>query len=197
MKGEKPVFPGRAPSFIYRHTDVAVLLPEKSNTQRSDSLSSLLPLASRCASSPMAPKSRKAAPPKEAEAPTAAAIPDAAESNERIIPSGNDWEPPKIMIKPREQLSLTDKELSEEFTKIMRADNPEAPKNIVRFSHKEKCFKLDAGVDQSDIDAAVHAHAASYGLGQRTVSIPSNQLGFIQLWHVQKSPVAATSVTES
>ena len=57
--------PGRRPPplFIDRHTDVAVLLPEKSNTQRSDSLSSLLPLASRCASSPMAPKSRKAAPP--------------------------------------------------------------------------------------------------------------------------------------
>ena len=49
------------------------------------------------------------------------------ESNERIIPGANDWEPAKIMIKPREQLQLTDKELQEEFTKILRADNPEAP----------------------------------------------------------------------
>ena len=47
---------------------------------------------------------------------------------------------------------LTDQELRR-FTKILRADNPEAPKNI-RFSHKEKSFKLEASIDQSEIHFA-------------------------------------------
>ena len=32
------------------------------------------------------------------------------DSNERLIPGANEWDPPKIMIRPREQLTLTDKE---------------------------------------------------------------------------------------
>jgi len=95
----------------------------------------------------MPPKGKK----KAVEAAPAAEEPAAAtgdEPNERIIPGANDWEPAKIMIKPREQLQMSDKDLSEEFTKILRADNPEAPKNIVRFSHREKTFKLDPAVDQ-------------------------------------------------
>ena len=43
------------------------------------------------------------------------------------------------------------KELAEEFTMVLRADNPEAPHNIVRFSHKEKMFKLDPSVDQLEL----------------------------------------------
>ena len=77
---------------------------------------------------------------------------------ERIIPGANDWEPPRIMIKPREQLQLTDKELNEEFTMVLRADNPEAPHNIVRFSNKEKCFKLDPAVDQLEVHFAQEGH---------------------------------------
>ena len=98
----------------------------------------------------MPPKKKKAP---EAEPPPAQAPVELTgdEPNERIIPGANDWEPAKIMIKPREQLQLSDKELQEEFTKILRADNPEAPKTIIRFSHKEKCFKLEPSVDQLEL----------------------------------------------
>ena len=99
----------------------------------------------------MAPKKSKK---QEADPPPAVAAPVEAsgeESNERYIPGASDWEPAKIMVRPREQLQLTEKELQEEFTKILRADNPEAPKTIIRFSHKEKVFKLDASVDQLEL----------------------------------------------
>ena len=98
----------------------------------------------------MAPKKKK--PVAEVEAPAAAEpMTPGLGDNERYIPGANDWEPAKIMIKPREQLLLTDKELQEEFTKILRADNPEAPKNIIRFSHKEKSFKLEPQVEQLEV----------------------------------------------
>jgi dynein intermediate chain 1 len=100
------------------------------------------------------PPKKKKAPDADAAPPPPAADGAVEESNERIIPGANDWEPAKIMIKPREQLPLTDKELQEEFTQVWRADNPEAPKTIVRFSHKEKCFKLDPSIDQSEIHFA-------------------------------------------
>ena len=98
----------------------------------------------------MAPKKSKK--PVEVEsAPVEAPPMTGEEPNERIIPGASEWEPAKIMTKPREQVQLTEKELGEEFTKILRADNPEAPKTIIRFSHKEKMFKLDPAVDQLEL----------------------------------------------
>ncbi|CAF0920781.1 unnamed protein product [Rotaria sordida] len=47
-----------------------------------------------------------------------------------------------------DQLKLTDTELNEEHTRILTARNPEAAENIVRFSHKERMFKLIPHVDQ-------------------------------------------------
>ena len=99
----------------------------------------------------MAPKKAKKvveAEPAPAEAPPVTGE----EPNERIIPGASEWEPAKIMTRPREQMNwLSEKELGEEFTKILKADNPEAPKTIIRFSHKEKCFKLDPAVDQLEL----------------------------------------------
>ena len=43
---------------------------------------------------------------------------------------------PKQLIKPDDQLELTDEELKVEFTRILTANNPHAPSNIVRFSFK-------------------------------------------------------------
>ena len=105
----------------------------------------------------MPPRKKKEAPPPPAPPPAPAPVnPDA--PLERIVPGTNEWEPPTILIKPREQLQLTDKELAEEFTMVLRADNPEAPSNIVRFSHKERCFKFDATVDQLEIHFAQDGH---------------------------------------
>ena len=43
---------------------------------------------------------------------------------------------PKILMKPDDQLDLTAEELKEEFTRILTANNPHAPNNIVRYSFK-------------------------------------------------------------
>merc|ERR1719171_741705 len=41
-------------------------------------------------------------------------------------------------IKPPGQLELSEKELKEEWTKELKADNPVAPDNICSFTHTEK-----------------------------------------------------------
>ena len=43
---------------------------------------------------------------------------------------------PKQLIKPDDQLELSEAELKEEFTRILTANNPHAPSNIVRYSFK-------------------------------------------------------------
>ena len=54
---------------------------------------------------------------------------------------------PKELVPPPDQLQLTEQELKEEFTRVLTADNPHAPPNIIRFNFKEKAFKQ---VMQSD-----------------------------------------------
>lgn len=44
------------------------------------------------------------------------------------------------MVKPEDQLHLTEEELKEEFTRILTANNPHAPSNIVRYSFKVISF---------------------------------------------------------
>ncbi|XP_035659289.1 dynein intermediate chain 2, ciliary-like [Branchiostoma floridae] len=61
---------------------------------------------------------------------------------------GDEWMQQKTMVKPDDQLELTEQEMKEEFTRILTANNPHAPQNIVRFSFKEKVFKQVASVDQ-------------------------------------------------
>ena len=40
------------------------------------------------------------------------------------------------------------KELKEEVTRMLKANNPHAPQNIVRFSYKDKCYKPIPHIDQ-------------------------------------------------
>ncbi|XP_059185347.1 dynein, axonemal, intermediate chain 1, paralog 2 [Centropristis striata] len=51
-------------------------------------------------------------------------------------------------LKPPDQLELTEAELKEEVTRILTANNPHAPKNIVRYSFKERSYKPTSVVDQ-------------------------------------------------
>jgi len=53
----------------------------------------------------------------------------------------------KPLLKPDNQLDLTVKELDEEFTRILNANNPLAPQNIARYSHKDLAFKVTPQVD--------------------------------------------------
>ncbi|KXJ26000.1 Dynein intermediate chain 2, ciliary [Exaiptasia diaphana] len=62
---------------------------------------------------------------------------------------------PKQLIKPDDQLELTEAELKEEFTRILTANNPHAPSNIVRYSFKERCYKQTSSVDQLAIHFAL------------------------------------------
>ncbi|CAF3422901.1 unnamed protein product [Rotaria socialis] len=57
-----------------------------------------------------------------------------------------------------DQLKLTDAELNEEHTRILTARNPQAAENIVRFSHKERMFKLIPHVDQLAVHFQLDSH---------------------------------------
>lgn len=59
----------------------------------------------------------------------------------------NHWET-RVLQKPDDQLELTDVELKEEITRVLKANNPHAPQNIVRFSYKEKTYKPIPHVEQ-------------------------------------------------
>lgn len=61
---------------------------------------------------------------------------------------GDDWTQAKTLVKPDDQLDLTEAELKEEFTRILTANNPHAPQNIVRYSFKERQYKAISTVDQ-------------------------------------------------
>jgi len=50
--------------------------------------------------------------------------------------------------KPPDQLELTEAEKNKEHTRILTANNPHAPHNIVRFSFKESEFRQTSAVDQ-------------------------------------------------
>ncbi|KAL7550236.1 hypothetical protein ACHAWF_013476 [Thalassiosira exigua] len=52
-------------------------------------------------------------------------------------------EPVRRLIKPENQLELSGKELDEDVSRILTGDDPNRPKNVCKFSFKEKCFKPD------------------------------------------------------
>lgn len=65
------------------------------------------------------------------------------------MPSSFDYEEPeREIVKPDNQLPLTEEELSEEVVRMLQAKNPKAPKNIVSYNFREKCYKTLPLVDQ-------------------------------------------------
>ncbi|XP_053313961.1 dynein axonemal intermediate chain 1 isoform X2 [Spea bombifrons] len=60
----------------------------------------------------------------------------------------DEYSQPRALTKPPDQLQLTEAELKEEFTRILTANNPHAPQNIVRYSFKERAYKPVSAVDQ-------------------------------------------------
>ena len=70
------------------------------------------------------------------------------DDDSRMGEEDDEWMQPKILMKPDDQLDLSAEELKEEFTRILTANNPHAPNNIVRYSFKECCYKMKMGVDQ-------------------------------------------------
>ncbi|XP_045885069.1 dynein, axonemal, intermediate chain 1, paralog 2 isoform X1 [Micropterus dolomieu] len=69
---------------------------------------------------------------------------------EEGVDTGDGWEEwsGKALNKPPDQLELTEAEMKEEITRILTANNPHAPQNIVRYSFKERSYKPTSAVDQ-------------------------------------------------
>ncbi|XP_041638536.1 dynein, axonemal, intermediate chain 1, paralog 2 [Cheilinus undulatus] len=71
--------------------------------------------------------------------------------DEEGVDTGDGWDDSshgRALIKPPDQLELSETELKEEITRILTANNPHAPQNIVRYSFKERSFKSTSVVDQ-------------------------------------------------
>lgn len=47
----------------------------------------------------------------------------------------------KEIVKPANQLELDEAQLKEEFSRMLRGENPNAPDNVVQFSYKEQEYK--------------------------------------------------------
>ncbi|XP_068450790.1 dynein, axonemal, intermediate chain 1, paralog 2 [Clinocottus analis] len=61
--------------------------------------------------------------------------------------ANDEWFQGKALVKPSDQLELTEAELKEEITRVLTANNPHAPQNIVRYSFKERSFMTSTVVD--------------------------------------------------
>jgi hypothetical protein len=57
-------------------------------------------------------------------------------------------QPTREVVRPPNQLQLTEAELAEEMAKMLTANNPAAPQNVARFNMKERCYKFDPMVEQ-------------------------------------------------
>jgi dynein intermediate chain 1 len=77
-----------------------------------------------------------------------------------------------MIIKPADQVPrLTDKDLAEEHTRVLKADNPQAPDNLARFNHKEKTYKFDPTVDQTAIALSLEGWVAARETHARAVVV--------------------------
>ncbi|XP_069476179.1 dynein axonemal intermediate chain 1 [Ambystoma mexicanum] len=60
----------------------------------------------------------------------------------------DEWAPGRGLLKPPDQLELSEAELKQEVTRILTAHNPHAPHNIVRYSFRERAYRPLSTVDQ-------------------------------------------------
>uniref|UniRef100_A0A671TXR1 Dynein, axonemal, intermediate chain 1, paralog 2 n=1 Tax=Sparus aurata TaxID=8175 RepID=A0A671TXR1_SPAAU len=120
----------------------------------------------------------------------------------------DDWTHGKALIKPQDQLELTETELKEEITRILTANNPHAPQNIVRYSFKERSFKSTSVVDQmavhfvlegsllhQDSDEARRLRAKE-GLSEGTKTHCSNIMWEVEEAGEEDRPDSAASKTD-
>jgi len=52
-------------------------------------------------------------------------------------------EPVKKVVRPTNQLQLTDTELKEEVTRVLTGDDPNIPRNISKYNFKDRSYKPD------------------------------------------------------
>ena len=76
------------------------------------------------------------------------------------------------------------KELKEEITRILKANNPNAPQNIVRFSHKDHTYKLIPHVEQLAIHFQIDGnliHKESEE-AKRQLTMKKDEKGFLHAY---------------
>lgn len=95
-------------------------------------------------------------------------------------------------LRRKKTICFFEQELKEEITRILTANNPHAPQNIVRYSFKENTFKQTAHVDQLAIHFSLEGNLlhkesdearrqlARQGLAQGIINIPSTLLCILQ-----------------
>ncbi|KAA0189151.1 Dynein intermediate chain [Fasciolopsis buskii] len=81
-----------------------------------------------------------------------------AEQDEEFVVKDEDEFGMKSVLKPDDQLQLTEQELKEEITRVLTATNPHAPQNIVRFNFKECQYKPIPQVDQTAVHFWLEGH---------------------------------------
>nr|XP_039272582.1 dynein intermediate chain 2, ciliary-like [Styela clava] len=102
---------------------------------------------------------------------------------------GDEYVQGRTLVKPDDQLELSEAELKEEFTRILTANNPHAPQNIVRFNFKERTFKQTSSVEQIAIHFALDGNMlhkdsdearrqrAKAGVGESTSEAALSEVG--------------------
>ncbi|KFP31547.1 Dynein intermediate chain 1, axonemal, partial [Colius striatus] len=112
----------------------------------------------------------------------------------------DEWILSKTLVKPPDQLELTEAELKEEFTRILTANNPHAPQNIVRYSFKERAYKPINYVDQMAIHFSLNGNMipkdSDEGRRQSIrLSIAAGRLIHLSFLSSEKAPVETSAVT--
>jgi len=57
-------------------------------------------------------------------------------------------QPTREIVRPANQLQLSESDLKEEVAKMLTANNPAAPQNLARFNMKERSYKFEPMVEQ-------------------------------------------------
>ncbi|NWT53989.1 DNAI1 protein, partial [Erythrocercus mccallii] len=68
-----------------------------------------------------------------------------------------DWSARSVVRSP-DQLGMTEDELKKEVTRTLTADNPHIPRDVVRFSFKERAYKLVDNMDQTAIHFTLNGY---------------------------------------
>jgi len=108
-------------------------------------------------------------------------------------------EPEHVIVRPENQLVLTEKELDEEVTKQLTANNPNAPANLARYNEKERAFKFEPTVDQLVVHYASDGfllHDAS-DEAARQVALEELEQKTMAEWVASIDPAAAKKAKEA
>ena len=80
-------------------------------------------------------------------------------------------EPVRKLTKPEGQVELTEGEHKEQIQQVLTGDDPNLPRNVCKYSYKDRCFKLDpagqsdhTAVHYADEGSSLHVESKEYRL---------------------------------